>query len=259
MELGRRSLKGDVEATNELIVANLRFVISDVKKYQGQGLSLSDLIAAGNEGMIRAGKKFDPGKGVKFISYAVWWIRQACVKALAEAAKNVKVPQKRMADIYRLRKQIDRNLAEAVESGTPITEEAAAQDALLQVDVPKDTYDLSKGFEFSLDAPEWDDSPDKLYDRLRFGEEQENVPRTDKESLLTNRKEKIAEALGTLPSRDKKILKLYFGLDDGKEHTLEEIGEMLGVTRERIRQLRDRALKKLKEPSAGNGLRELVQ
>src|SRR6266576_447183 len=183
--LARKVRAGDQEAMQELVKRNLRFVISVAKKYQNRGLPLTDLIGEGNVGLLTAARKFDPDQGVKFISYAVWWIRQAILAALARQGRTVRVPLNRTADLSRIVR-----------------------------------------------------TAEYLRQTLR----REPTP------------EEIEQALNTLQRRDAKVLRLYFGLDGGGEHTLEEIGGMLGVTRERVRQLRDRALKRLRDGDVGKAL-----
>src|SRR6266705_1711999 len=196
--LARKVRAGDQEAMQELVKRNLRFVISVAKKYQNRGLPLTDLIGEGNVGLLTAARKFDPDQGVKFISYAVWWIRQAILAALARQGRTVRVPLNRTADLSRIVR----------------TAEFLRQ-TLRREPTPEEISDATK---LSLEVVQ---------------------------SLA---------ALNTLQRRDAKVLRLYFGLDGGREHTLEEIGGMLGVTRERVRQLRDRALKRLREGTVGKAL-----
>jgi RNA polymerase primary sigma factor len=237
---------GDADAMQELIKRNLRFVISVAKKYQNRGLGLSDLIGEGNLGLLTAARKFDPDQGVKFISYAVWWIRQAILAALARHGRTVRVPLNRTADLSRITRMSETLRQELRREPTP--EEIAAHIGL-SVDVVRALAALNTA-EVRLDSPQDPEGERSLIDRF-IADEQGNPEDRAMEQFLS---EQIELALGTLPARDAKVLRLYFGLDGGREHTLEEIGGMLGVTRERVRQLRDRALKRLREGQVGRAL-----
>ena len=237
---------GDPDAMQELIRRNLRFVISVAKKYQNRGMGLSDLIGEGNLGLLTAARKFDPDQGVKFISYAVWWIRQSILAALARHGRTVRVPLNRTADLSRITRMAETLRQELRREPTP--EEIAGKIGLA-VDVVRALAALNTA-EVRLDAPLDPDSERSLIDRF-IADEQNDPEARAMEKFLT---EQIELALRTLQARDAKVLRLYFGLDGGREHTLEEIGGMLGVTRERVRQLRDRALKRLREGEVGRAL-----
>jgi RNA polymerase primary sigma factor len=237
---------GDPDAMQELIRRNLRFVISVAKKYQNRGMGLSDLIGEGNLGLLTAARKFDPDQGVKFISYAVWWIRQSILAALARHGRTVRVPLNRTADLSRITRMAETLRQELRREPTP--EEIAGKIGLA-VDVVRALAALNTA-EVRLDAPLDPDSERSLVDRF-IADEQNDPEARAMEKFLT---EQIELALRTLQARDAKVLRLYFGLDGGREHTLEEIGGMLGVTRERVRQLRDRALKRLREGEVGRAL-----
>jgi len=244
--IARRAVAGDPEAMHELVIRNLRFVISVAKKYQNRGLALPDLIGEGNVGLLTAARKFDPEQGVKFISYAVWWIRQSILAALARQGRTVRVPLNRTADLSRivrssasLRQELERE---------PTAEEIATATGLT-VDVVQSLVTLNSA-DVRLDAPVDAEGDMSLIDRFT-ADEQSDPEVQVMEQLLT---EEIDRALRLLPARDAKVLRLYFGLNDGREHTLEEIGGLLGVTRERVRQLRDRALKRLREGEMGKAL-----
>jgi RNA polymerase primary sigma factor len=237
---------GDDEAMEALITRNLRFVISVAKKYQNRGLALTDLIGEGNVGLLTAARKFDPDQGVKFISYAVWWIRQAILAALARHGRTVRVPLNRTADLSRvirasetLRQELRRE---------PTAEELSRVTGL-SVEIVQSLAALNTA-EVRLDAPLDPAGERSLIDRFVV-EGQGDAEADVMEHFLS---EEIGKALRTLPARDAKVLRLYFGLDGGREHTLEEIGGMLGVTRERVRQLRDRALRRLREGEVGRAL-----
>jgi RNA polymerase primary sigma factor len=237
---------GDAQAMQELIRRNLRFVISVAKKYQNRGMGLSDLIGEGNLGLLTAARKFDPDQGVKFISYAVWWIRQSILAALARHGRTVRVPLNRTADLSRITRTAETLRQELLREPTP--EEIAGKTGLA-VDVVRALAALNTA-EVRLDAPLDPESERSLIDRF-IADEQNDPEARAMERFLT---EQIELALRTLSARDAKVLRLYFGLDGGREHTLEEIGGMLGVTRERVRQLRDRALKRLREGEVGRAL-----
>jgi len=245
-ELGARAQKGDQEAIQELARANLRFVISVAKKYQNRGVSLTDLIQEGNVGLVTAARKFDPEQGVKFISYAVWWIRQAILASLANHGRAVRVPLNRASDLARIFREKERLKQE--KGREPSTEELAEATHLTPELV--ESLQTLNAAEIRLDAPIGDSEDSQLVER--FITEEAAEPEVEVESRLLT--ETIAAALSTLEARDAKVLRLYFGLEGEREHTLEEIGNMLGVTRERIRQLRDRALRRLREGEKGNAL-----
>jgi RNA polymerase primary sigma factor len=249
-DLARLIRSGDQDALQELVTRNLRFVISVAKKYQNRGMPLIDLIGEGNVGLLTAARKFDPDQGVKFISYAVWWIRQAILSSLAKQGRTVRVPLNRTSDLSRIIKGAEALRQELRREPMP---EELAQLTGLSVDVVQALSALNTG-DVRLDAPMDPDSDRSLIERFVADE------MTNPEDEYMNRfvGEEIERALSTLPARDSKVLRLYFGLDGGREHTLEEIGSMLGVTRERVRQLRDRALRRLREGEVGVALRSFA-
>jgi RNA polymerase primary sigma factor len=246
IELGKRARDGDEDAVQRLVRANLRFVISVAKKYQNRGVSLIDLIQEGNVGLVTAARKFDVDQGVKFISYAVWWIRQAILAALANQGRAVRVPLNRASDLARIFRERER-LKQELRRDPTIPEIAEA--AALTPEVVQSLQTLNAA-EIRLDAPIGDSDDSQLVERFMSDEAQEPEEAVE-ERLLA---EHIDRALDTLTPRDARVVRLYFGLDGGREHTLEEIGNMLGVTRERVRQLRDRALKRLREGDLGTAL-----
>jgi RNA polymerase primary sigma factor len=246
MAIARLVRAGDADAMQELVKRNLRFVISVAKKYQNRGMGLSDLIGEGNLGLLIAARKFDPDQGVKFISYAVWWIRQSILAALARHGRTVRVPLNRTADLSRITRTSETLRQELRREPTP--EEIAANTGLA-VDVVRALAALNTA-DVRLDAPLDPEGERSMIDRF-IADEQGDPEEQAMERFLS---EQIDLALRTLPARDAKVLRLYFGLDGGREHTLEEIGGMLGVTRERVRQLRDRALKRLREGQVGRAL-----
>ncbi len=241
MEIARRARAGDREAAQRLVTANLRFVISYVKKYQGRGLNLAELVCIGNEGLLKAVKKFDPDKGVKFISYAVWWIRQTVLQALAEQTRSVRIPLNQNSNLVKLsrtetlltqrlgRRPTDREIGDEMEE--PIETVRALRrvaSSELSLDAPLDRSDR--------DSASFGDR----FAGVEEGEIEEDVEFQARREFLEEMFERY------LTERERKILVLYYGLDDGEEMTLEEIGELLGVTRERIRQIRNRAFDKLR-------------
>jgi RNA polymerase primary sigma factor len=244
--VARRIAAGDPDAMHELIRANLRFVVSVAKKYQNRGMGLTDLIGEGNLGLLTAARKFDPDQGVKFISYAVWWIRQAILAALAKHGRTVRVPLNRTADLSRIVRSAETLRKELERQPSP---EEIAHATGLTLEVVQSLATLNSA-DVRLDAPVEGEGERSLSDRFVAGEHSDPEMQV-MDQLLT---EEIERALRALPPRDAKVLRLYFGLNDGREHTLEEIGTMLGVTRERVRQLRDRALKRLRDGEMGRAL-----
>jgi RNA polymerase primary sigma factor len=245
-ELGALAQKGDQDAIQQLARANLRFVISVAKKYQNRGVSLTDLIQEGNVGLVTAARKFDPEQGVKFISYAVWWIRQAILAALANQGRPVRVPLNRASDLARIFREKER-LKQELNREPTFQELSRVTDLTAELIESLQTLNSS---EIRLDAPIGDSEDSQLVER--FVSEEAAEPEQEVEARLLT--ETVELALTTLDVRDSKVLRLYFGLQGEREHTLEEIGNMLGVTRERIRQLRDRALRRLREGRKGDAL-----
>src|SRR5437763_1246059 len=244
--LARKVRAGDQESMQELVKRNLRFVISVAKKYQNRGLPLTDLIGEGNVGLLTAARKFDPDQGVKFISYAVWWIRQAILAALARQGRTVRVPLNRTADLSRIVRTAEYLRQTLRREPTP---EEIADATKLSLEVVQSLAALNTG-DVRLDAPLDPDGDRSLIERFIA----EDLPDTEDQAMDRFLSDEIEQALNTLQRRDAKVLRLYFGLDGGREHTLEEIGGMLGVTRERVRQLRDRALKRLRDGDVGKAL-----
>jgi RNA polymerase primary sigma factor len=246
IELAKKVRAGDQVAMQELAKRNLRFVISVAKKYQNRGLPLTDLIGEGNVGLLTAARKFDPDQGVKFISYAVWWIRQAILASLARQGRTVRVPLNRTADLSKIVKTAEALRQELRREPTP---EEISSATGLSLEVVQSLAALNTG-EVRLDAPLDPDGDRALIERFIA----EDLPDTEEKTMERFLSDEVEDALKELPARDARVLKLYFGLDGGREHTLEEIGGMLGVTRERVRQLRDRALKRLREGDVGRAL-----
>ena len=248
-ELARRARIGDREAAERLVTANLRFVISYVKKYQGRGLGLAELVCIGNEGLLKAVKKFDPDKGVKFISYAVWWIRQTVLQALAEQTRSVRIPLNQNSNLVKLSRT---ETALTQKYGRSPTDREIAEEMKEPVETVRALRRVASA-ELSLDAPL--DKSDR--DSASFGERFSGADETDIElDVEAQARREFLEKMFEkyLTERERKILVLYYGLDDGEEMTLEQIGELLGVTRERIRQIRNRAFDKLRSSSHGDAL-----
>ena len=249
VELAQRIRKGDQEALEKLTRANLRFVVSVAKQYQNQGLSLPDLINEGNLGLIKAAEKFDETRGFKFISYAVWWIRQSILQALAEQSRIVRLPLNQVGSLNKINKALGK--FEQENERQPSTEELADM-----IDTPKDkiadTLRVS-GRHVSVDAPFVEGEDNSLLDVLP----NDDSPSADRgltnESLGTE----IERALQILTVREREIIKSFFGIGC-QEMTLEEIGERLDLTRERVRQIKEKAIRKLKKPSASKLLKSYL-
>ncbi|MDP2484017.1 MAG: sigma-70 family RNA polymerase sigma factor [Candidatus Palauibacterales bacterium] len=242
--------KGDAESLDKLVRSNLRFVVSVAKKYQNQGVSLADLINEGNLGLIRAAHKFDETKGIKFISYAVWWIRQAILQALAEQSRIVRVPLNRAGTLHRIGKKTAMLLQELGREPTP-AEIAEGMDISME-EVQK-TLSISQAH-LSLDAPMTPGEDNRLLDYLPDTQHAGSDSETFEHALT----EGIEEVLSTLKEREAKILRLYFGLDGPEPMTLEEIGTLLGITRERVRQIKEKALSRLRHVSRARSLESFL-
>ena len=238
------------ESLDKLVRSNLRFVVSVAKKYQNQGVSLADLINEGNLGLIRAAHKFDETKGIKFISYAVWWIRQAILQALAEQSRIVRVPLNRAGTLHRIGKRSSSLLQEL--GREPTVEEIAEGLDISREEVAK-TMSISQSH-LSLDAPLTPGEDNKLLDYLPDNQN----PGPDDETFEHALSESIDEVLKTLKEREAKILRLYFGLDGKEPMTLEEIGGMMGITRERVRQIKEKALARLRHVSRARALESFL-
>jgi RNA polymerase primary sigma factor len=241
VELAQKIHKGDEEALDKLVRSNLRFVVSVAKKYQNQGVALGDLINEGNLGLIRAAHKFDETKGIKFISYAVWWIRQAILQALAEQSRIVRVPLSRAGTLHRIGK---RSSLLTQELGREPTLEEIASELELPEEEIKHTLAMAQAH-LSLDAPLVPGEEGQLLDYVcdNFS------PGPDEELYSQALSRSIEDALSTLSEREAKVLRLYFGLGETEPLTLEQIGERFGITRERVRQIKERALSRLRHQS----------
>ena len=240
----------DAEALDKLVRSNLRFVVSVAKKYQNQGVALSDLINEGNLGLIRAAHKFDETKGIKFISYAVWWIRQAILQALAEQSRIVRVPLNRAGTLHRIGKRANALLQEL---GREPTHEEIAQEMDLSEEEVAKTISISQTH-LSIDAPLTPGEDNRLLDYLPDN----TNPTPDEQTFEKALTEAIDESLSGLKDREAKILRLYFGLDGEEPMTLEQIGSLLGITRERVRQIKEKALSRLRHVSRARALESFL-
>jgi RNA polymerase primary sigma factor len=238
VELAKRIRRGDREAFEQLIKSNLRFVVSVAKQYQNQGLSLPDLINEGNLGLIKAAQRFDETRGFKFISYAVWWIRQSILQSLAEQARIVRLPLNKIGSINKINKTF--NQLEQEFQREPTIKEIAEM-LELTPEVIEESMKAS-GHHISMDAPMRDDEGNNLYDVLL----NIDTPSPDRGLLNSSLQKEIERSLATLSERESDIIRYYFGLNGTRPHTLEEIGEVFGLTRERVRQIKEKAIKKLK-------------
>ncbi len=244
VELARRIKKGDKAALDRLVGANLRFVVSVSKQYQNQGLTLPDLINEGNLGLIKAAERFDETKGFKFISYAVWWIRQTILQALAEQARIVRLPQNKIGSLNKINKIL-----------TELEQKYEREPSLMEVsdiigispDQLKE-YFRSNNRHVSMDAPIGEEEDRSVHDLM----ENNDTPSPDNNLLYDSLKREIERALKSLTDREAKILKMYFGLESKHPYTLEEIGKELKLTRERVRQIKDKALRNLKQSANKN-------
>ncbi len=241
VQLAQRIKKGDKVALEKLTKANLRFVVSVSKQYQNQGLSLPDLINEGNLGLMKAAERFDETRGFKFISYAVWWIRQSILQALAEQARIVRLPLNKIGTINKINKAF--SVLEQKHEREPDPEEIAE---MLDISVEEVKESLRhSGRHVSMDAPLTDGEDSDMYEVL------ENDPSNTPENnlLYESLKREIERSIATLPEREGEVIQYYFGLGGIPPHTLEEIGEKLNLTRERARQIKERALRQLKHTS----------
>ncbi|MFD2825419.1 RNA polymerase primary sigma factor [Leeuwenhoekiella aestuarii] len=241
VELAQRIKAGDQIALEKLTKANLRFVVSVAKQYQNQGLTLPDLINEGNLGLIKAARRFDETRGFKFISYAVWWIRQSILQALAEQSRIVRLPLNKIGSINKINKAFA--FLEQANERPPSPDEIAKELDMTVNDVKESLKNA--GRHVSMDAPLIQGEDSNLYDVLRFGES----PNPDRELLNESLSTEIERALDTLTPREADVVRLYFGLGNQHPMTLEEIGETFDLTRERVRQIKEKAIRRLKHTS----------
>lgn len=250
VELAKKIQAGDKLALNKLVKANLRFVVSVAKQYQNQGLALSDLINDGNVGLIKAAQRFDETRGFKFISYAVWWIRQSILQSLAEQSRMVRLPLNKISSLNKVVKMY--SILEQKLEREPSAFEIAKE---LDIDV-KDVKTALKsiGKHVSMDAPLIDGEANNMYDVLKSADS----PKPDNSLLLESLQKEIIRALSSLTYREGEILKYYYGLDGLPPHTLEEIGMEFGLTRERVRQIKEKAIKRLRHGSKSTILKQFL-
>jgi RNA polymerase primary sigma factor len=241
VELAQRIRKGDQVALDKLTTANLRFVVSVAKQYQNQGLTLPDLINEGNAGLVKAAKRFDETRGFKFISYAVWWIRQAILQALAEQSRIVRLPLNKIGSINKINKTYS-NL-EQLHQRPPSAEEIATELDMTITEVK--TSMKNSGRHLSMDAPFKEGENSNLYDVVQSGES----PKPDNSLMKESLNEEIKRALNTLSDRESHVIKLYYGLDNEAPMSLVEIGETFDLTRERVRQIREKGIRRLRHQS----------
>jgi RNA polymerase primary sigma factor len=241
VELAQRIKAGDERALEKLTKSNLRFVVSVAKQYQNQGLTLPDLINEGNLGLIKAAQRFDETRGFKFISYAVWWIRQSILQALAEQSRIVRLPLNKIGSINKINKTYA--LLEQSNERPPSAEEIAKELDMSVNDVKESLKNA--GRHLSMDAPLVEGEDSNLYDVLRSSES----PNPDRELILDSLRTEIERSLETLTQREADVVRLYYGLGNQHPMTLEEIGETFDLTRERVRQIKEKAIRRLKHTS----------
>ncbi len=251
VELARRIRQGDTEALEALCKANLRFVVSVAKQYQGQGLTLPDLISEGNLGLIKAAGRFDETRGFKFISYAVWWIRQQILQSLAEQARIVRLPLNKIGSINKINKAFARLEQEHERAPTAIE---LAESLEMTLDEVK-TSMSNTGRHLSMDAPLRDDGDSgTMHDLMRNEDQPDPMEALLGESLRSE----IERSLGMLTGRESDVIRLYFGLAGNQPHTLEEIGRKFDLTRERVRQIKEKGIRRLKQAGHGRALRSYL-
>jgi RNA polymerase primary sigma factor len=249
-ELSRRIQAGDQEAVHHLVCANLRFVVAIAKRYRHQGVAMSDLVNEGNIALMRAAEKYDHEKGVKFISYAVWWIRQAIVQALSENAHSVRVPVHRAGAVYRLGRRVN---ALRQELGREPTQQEVADELRVAPEELEQALPIARAA-LSFDAPTGDDSELSLLDIIPDADGES----ADEPTFENGMMDAVHAAMKILRPREATVLQLYFGFEGGEPMTLESIGQRLGITRERVRQIKERGLSRIRRSQAASALESFV-
>ncbi|SDS43337.1 RNA polymerase primary sigma factor [Polaribacter sp. KT25b] len=250
VELALKIKKGDDKALDKLVKANLRFVVSVAKQYQGQGLKLSDLINEGNLGLVKAAKRFDETRGFKFISYAVWWIRQSIMQALAEQSRIVRLPLNKIGSINKIKKIYAR--LEQNEQRMPTNKEIAKQLDMTETEVAQSLK--NSGRHLSMDAPFKEGEESNLYNVLQSDES----PRPDKNLMQQSLSIEIDRALETLSNKEAKVIKMFYGINLPSASSLAEIGEVIDLSRERVRQVKQKAIKTLQSKSRAHLLKSYL-
>jgi RNA polymerase primary sigma factor len=250
VELAQKIKKGDQRALEKLVNANLRFVVSVAKQYQNQGLTLPDLINEGNFGLVKAAQRFDETRGFKFISYAVWWIRQSILQALAEQSRVVRLPLNKIGSINKINKTF--SYLEQAHERPPSAEEIAEELGLSVSEVKQSLKNAGK--HISMDAPFAEGEDSNLYDVISASE----TPMPDTELVKESIREEIGRVLDTLSEREADVIKLYYGIGQSSTMTLDEIGNTFDLTRERVRQIREKAIRKLRKSAKSDLIQSFI-
>jgi RNA polymerase primary sigma factor len=250
VELAQKIKRGDQRALEKLVNANLRFVVSVAKQYQNQGLTLPDLINEGNFGLVKAAQRFDETRGFKFISYAVWWIRQSILQALAEQSRVVRLPLNKIGSINKINKTF--SYLEQAHERPPSAEEIAEELGLSLSEVKQSLKNAGK--HISMDAPFTEGEDSNLYDVISASE----TPMPDTELVKESIREEIGRVLDTLSEREADVIKLYYGIGQSSTMTLDEIGNTFDLTRERVRQIREKAIRKLRKSAKSDLIQSFI-
>ena len=250
VELAQKIKKGNQRALEKLVNANLRFVVSVAKQYQNQGLTLPDLINEGNFGLVKAAQRFDETRGFKFISYAVWWIRQSILQALAEQSRVVRLPLNKIGSINKINKTF--SYLEQAHERPPSAEEIAEELGLSVSEVKQSLKNAGK--HISMDAPFAEGEDSNLYDVISASE----TPMPDTELVKESIREEIGRVLDTLSEREADVVKLYYGIGQSSTMTLDEIGNAFDLTRERVRQIREKAIRKLRKSAKSDLIQSFI-